>query len=309
MNIKFLAISLVLLIVSQISNAQPHSHNINNFLAINILDTSINQYGFLKSYIKDKSIVGLGEASHGTQEFYITKALISKYLISQENFTTLAFEMDEKVAEKINKYVYGEKEDILSVLKQYGLNNSNELMNLFVWIKKFNDVQKDKSKMISIIGFDSQAYWPDPFVRDSLMAQNLISKLNQNKCILWAHNSHLIKSTTWDITNSGIRAMGNYIYDNFKNSYYMIAFDTCMGNLNTVENGDIKSYNFRLEKTLLNQEVSNYFIAFNNNQYKYNITNLSSNLEGNPQLSPSILGLDIDALVFIKETTASKILK
>lgn len=305
MRLQLLAFSFLLMATSNKSSGQDYSKA--DFRAITISDTSISQFRFLAHYIKDKKVVDLGEASHGTQEFYTAKALISKYLITHERFTTIAFEMDEKIAEKINSYVSGGNENITDILKQYGLYNASELLALIEWLKAYN--QRQIGNTVSIIGFDSEDYWADPLSRDSLMAENLIQKLGVDKTIIWAHNSHLIKSDTWDVTNSGIRSMGNYIADYCKNDYYLLALDTYFGSLNTIENGRITAYEFKLEKAMLN-DISNFFIDFNGKKaLKYNLTHLSSNNEGDPQDFRILLGVDIDALLFIKNTSASKVLK
>jgi len=307
MYLKLLIITLIFIFNTSV--AQIHSNF--KIQELNLTDTSIEEYSILINQLKDKQIIAIGEASHGTQEFYITKSSIVRHLIQQERFRTLAFEMDEKIAEKINNYISGKSEEISSTLKNYGLYNSEELYNLLLWIKQFNNSQIENSHKISILGFDNEEYWSNPFTRDSLMSQNLINKINKNKTIVWSHNSHLVKTNTWDITNSGVKSTGNYLSNHFKDDYYVIALDTYSGSLNTIENGLIESFDFNLNKKLLPVNYMNYILIYNNNEnpLEYNLTNLSSNLEGNPQIFPTIIGLDFDALIFIKETTASKILK
>lgn len=307
MHLKLFIISFIFL--SKTSVAQIHS----NFKAqeLDISDTTISQYSFLVNHLKKKQIIAIGEASHGIQEFYTTKSSIIKHLILQEEFKTLAFEIDENVADKINKYINGKSEEVSSILKDYGLYNSEELFNFLLWIKQFNSSQIGNSNKIEIVGFDSEDYWPDPFTRDSLMADNFIRKYNGNKTIIWAHNSHIVKRNTWDVTKSGVKSMGNYLFNHYKDDYYVIALDTYCGKLNTIENGSIESFDFKLNKSLLPVEYINYILVYTNTErnLEYNLTNLSSNLQGNPQIFQTIIGLDFDALIFIKETTASKVLK
>src|SRR5690606_40791155 len=81
----------------------------------------------------------------------------------------------------------------------------------FKWIKLYNEQQKDRSEKVRIIGFDSQEYWADPMRRDRLMSKQLLDQIGTGKTILWAHQSHLVKSDTWDVGQSGVKAMGNYI--------------------------------------------------------------------------------------------------
>ncbi|MDB5036803.1 MAG: uncharacterized protein JWQ35_331 [Bacteriovoracaceae bacterium] len=55
--------------------------------------------------IGDSRLVLLGEASHGTSEFYEMRARISQALIARKNFNFVAVEADWPDAEKIDRYV------------------------------------------------------------------------------------------------------------------------------------------------------------------------------------------------------------
>ena len=53
----------------------------------------------------------LGEASHGTHEFYRERAQITKRLIKEEGFTAVAVEADWPDAYRVNRYVRGRSDD------------------------------------------------------------------------------------------------------------------------------------------------------------------------------------------------------
>ena len=53
----------------------------------------------------DADFVLLGEASHGTHEFYATRAEITKRLIREKGFQAVAAEADWPDAERVNRYV------------------------------------------------------------------------------------------------------------------------------------------------------------------------------------------------------------
>src|SRR5206468_9697638 len=55
----------------------------------------------------DASFVLLGEASHGTHEFYDTRAVITKRLIEEKGFQAVAVEADWPDAYRVNQYVRG----------------------------------------------------------------------------------------------------------------------------------------------------------------------------------------------------------
>src|SRR5919205_1604767 len=59
----------------------------------------------------DASFVLLGEASHGTHEFYSTRAEITQCLISEKGFQAIAVEADWPDAYRVNQYVRGRSTD------------------------------------------------------------------------------------------------------------------------------------------------------------------------------------------------------
>jgi erythromycin esterase-like protein len=61
--------------------------------------------------IGDSRLVLIGEASHGTHEFYRTRAQITKRLIQEKGFTAVAAEADWPDAHRVNRYVSGRGED------------------------------------------------------------------------------------------------------------------------------------------------------------------------------------------------------
>jgi erythromycin esterase-like protein len=61
--------------------------------------------------VGDASFVLIGEASHGTHEFYHIRSEITKRLISEKGFSAVAVEADWPDAYRVNRYVRGEGED------------------------------------------------------------------------------------------------------------------------------------------------------------------------------------------------------
>ena len=68
-------------------------------------------YDALLALIGDARIVLLGEASHGTHEFYRERARITKRLIAEHGFTAVAIEGDWPDAYRVNRYVQGARDD------------------------------------------------------------------------------------------------------------------------------------------------------------------------------------------------------
>lgn len=55
----------------------------------------------------DADVVMIGEATHGTKEFYEIRADLTKHLITEKGFTIVAVEGDWPSAEAVNRYVKG----------------------------------------------------------------------------------------------------------------------------------------------------------------------------------------------------------
>jgi erythromycin esterase-like protein len=61
--------------------------------------------------IEDASFVLIGEASHGTHDFYELRADLTRRLITEKGFSAVAVEADWPDAYRVNRYVRGESED------------------------------------------------------------------------------------------------------------------------------------------------------------------------------------------------------
>src|SRR6266513_910300 len=70
-----------------------------------------SDYDPLLQQIGDARYVLLGEASHGTHEFYRQRAQITKRLIQEKNFNAVAVEADWPDAYRINSYIRGASAD------------------------------------------------------------------------------------------------------------------------------------------------------------------------------------------------------
>ena len=75
------------------------------------LDLNAPDYTELIQAVGDASIVLLGEASHGTHEFYQQRAEITKRLIEEKGFHAVAVEADWPAALRAHRYVIGESDD------------------------------------------------------------------------------------------------------------------------------------------------------------------------------------------------------
>src|SRR3954449_4380043 len=69
-------------------------------------------YDQLLEQIGDARFVLLGEASHGTHEFYRQRAIITRRLITERGFSAVAVEADWPDAGRVNRWVRGGAGDL-----------------------------------------------------------------------------------------------------------------------------------------------------------------------------------------------------
>ena len=75
------------------------------------LDGGPRDYDALLDLVGDARFVLLGEATHGTHEFYEERARITRRLIEDQGFHAVAVEADWPDAYRVNRYVRGQGED------------------------------------------------------------------------------------------------------------------------------------------------------------------------------------------------------
>ena len=79
--------------------------------AANPLTGSSSDYDSLLTQIGEAHLVLLGEASHGTHEFYRERARITRRLVCERGFSAIAIEADWPDAYRVNRYVQGDNTD------------------------------------------------------------------------------------------------------------------------------------------------------------------------------------------------------
>ena len=106
---------------------------------------SIDEYPLdnLMDRIGDAKVVLLGEASHGTSEFYLSRQEITKALIEKKGFNFVCAEADWSDAEQINSYVRNlnaqRKWMPFNRFPQWMWKNK-EVLDFIKWLKEYNAV-------------------------------------------------------------------------------------------------------------------------------------------------------------------------
>ena len=116
--------------------------------------------------IGDRPVVMLGEASHGTHEFYTWRTAISKRLIQEKGFNFIAVEGDWPDCYKINRYIKGYKDagdkinDVLHNFDRWPtwMWANWEVAALAEWLREFNQSQP-ANKKVGFYGLDVYSLW------------------------------------------------------------------------------------------------------------------------------------------------------
>jgi erythromycin esterase-like protein len=117
-------------------------------------------YDPLLDLIGDSRFVLLGEASHGTHEFYKARAQITKRLIQEKGFSAIALEADWPDALRVHRYIRGQSADpsALMALENFErfprwMWRNADFLDLVGWLRSWNDRRTDQAK-VGIYGLD-----------------------------------------------------------------------------------------------------------------------------------------------------------
>jgi erythromycin esterase-like protein len=125
------------------------------------LTGDVRDYDALMARIGDARIVLLGEASHGTHEFYRERARITKRLIRERGFTAVAIEGDWPDAHRANRYIGGARtdrdaEEALRGFKRFPawMWRNADMLDLVGWLRTHNEGLHRSARRTGIYGLD-----------------------------------------------------------------------------------------------------------------------------------------------------------
>src|SRR5438067_1787751 len=105
-----------------------------------------SDYDRLLKIIGDARFVLLGEASHGTHEFYRERARITRLLIEHKGFNAVAAEADWPDAYRANLYVRGRSSDqsaneALSGFRRFPawMWRNTGMLDFVEWLRRYNE--------------------------------------------------------------------------------------------------------------------------------------------------------------------------
>ena len=116
--------------------------------------------------VGDRQFVLLGEASHGTSEYYTWRAEISKRLIEEKNFRFIAVEGDWTSAYEVTKYIKDlpgagdSAEEVLANFDRWPpwMWNNEEVKELVNWLREYN-MAIPEGERVGFYGIDIYGMW------------------------------------------------------------------------------------------------------------------------------------------------------
>lgn len=115
----------------------------------------------LMDLIGNRSVVLIGEASHGTHEFYKTRIELTKRLIEERGFNVVAAEADWPDSWLVNRYVKGKGSamhalDALSGFERFPtwLWRNADVLSFVEWLKQHNETISAYDSKVGFYGLD-----------------------------------------------------------------------------------------------------------------------------------------------------------
>jgi erythromycin esterase len=149
--------------------SKPQTTSDNNSLAQKIREIStplktIVDLDPIMDLIGDSRLVLLGEASHGTSEYYLWRARLTQRLIQEKGFTLIAVEGDWPDCYQVNRYIKGYPEaatngiEALQVFRRWPtwMWANWEIAALVEWLRRHNGQANRKT---GFYGLDVYSLW------------------------------------------------------------------------------------------------------------------------------------------------------
>ena len=126
-----------------------------------VITGELGDYDALLDLVGDRRFVLIGEASHGTHDFYRERARITRRLIDECGFTAVAVEADWPDAYRVNRYVMGLSNDAdanaaLSDFRRFPawMWRNRDVLAFVQWLRARNDAQGHPATKARFYGLD-----------------------------------------------------------------------------------------------------------------------------------------------------------
>ena len=183
---------VLMLMVAALASCEKNSADISpdKILPSHLLQTAAD-LDSLMMQIGNARIVMLGEASHGTAEFYEWRAAITKRLVSEKGFNMMAIEGEWADSYRVNQFIQGPPKDstaTVNILRQYDrwptwMWGNYHIASLVTWLNHYNQTQAPANK-VGFYGMDVYCLWESmqellPYLQGNDSLRQIASSVQQ----------------------------------------------------------------------------------------------------------------------------------
>lgn len=165
-------LALLILSITLVGCNQPSPVPSTSLHKLDVIETWIQQHAIpfktaepggsdedlqpLKQIVGNASIAGLGEATHGTHEFFTMKQRLLEFLVNQMGFHTFAMENGWDASRPMDNYVMTGNGNPRDILRQdfYAAWQTQEVLDLIEWMRAYNANPAHTTK-VHFAGIDS----------------------------------------------------------------------------------------------------------------------------------------------------------
>ncbi|WP_052185720.1 erythromycin esterase family protein [Streptomyces purpureus] len=152
-------------------------HTVTNWLARNAVQLSTVTAGSrttdlqpLKSVLDGVRIIGMGEATHGTREFFRLKHRLLEFLVTELGFCALAMEASASAAPAVDAYVRHGVGNAANAVTGLGFWTwrTHEVLAMIEWMRAYNRGRPEAHK-VRFAGIDPQKCGPSLTALDAVL--------------------------------------------------------------------------------------------------------------------------------------------
>jgi erythromycin esterase-like protein len=164
-------------------------------------------------------VVALGEATHGTREFFRLKHRVFRFLVRDAGFSVFALEISAEAGRRVDDYIRHGTGSARAAVNafEFWTWKTEEVLALIEWMRTWNLAHP--SRPLTFAGINATGAR-----RDQQMARNVERVLHESgqdgRIVVWAHNAHVSSGDGW---------MGSYLRQSLGRALYIVGFEFSEG--------------------------------------------------------------------------------